>query len=144
MRFKMNIGDKIKVARKKVGMTQKALAEKVNVTTRCIQYYEGNIRRPQSTEIIIKLAAALNEDVSYFFSEQDLNLMRENEMFLDEAEIQYGKTGKAQARHLIESAQALFAGGDLAEEDKEAFFQAITELYFDSKKQSTNRTGQLK
>ena len=55
-------------------------------------------------------------------------------MFLGEAESKYGKSGKAQAKQIIENAQALFAGGELEEEDKEAFFRAITELYFDSKK----------
>ena len=64
----MTIGDKIKAARKKAGMTQKEVAELVGVTPRCIQYYEGNIRKPQSTEVLIKLAAALNEEVSYFLS----------------------------------------------------------------------------
>ena len=135
----MKIGAKIKAARKKAGMTQKELAQLVCVTPRCIQYYEGNIRKPQSTEIIIKLAAALNEDVGYFLSEKELELMRENELFLGEAEHRFGKTGKAQARSLIEGAQALFAGGELEEEDKEAFFQAITELYFDSKKISAGK-----
>lgn len=130
----MKIGDKIKESRKKAGLTQKELAERVNVTTRCIQYYEGNIRKPQTTEIIIKLAAALNVEVNYFLSERELEIMRENEMFLGEAESKYGKSGKAQAKQIIENAQALFAGGELEEEDKEAFFRAITELYFDSKK----------
>lgn len=130
----MKIGDKIKESRKKAGLTQKELAERVNVTTRCIQYYEGNIRKPQTTEIIIKLAAALNVEVNYFLSERELEIMRENEMFLGEAERKYGKSGKAQAKQIIENAQALFAGGELEEEDKEAFFRAITELYFDSKK----------
>ena len=130
----MKIGDKIKESRKKAGLTQKELAERVNVTTRCIQYYEGNIRKPQTTEIIIKLAAALNVEVNYFLSERELEIMRENEMFLGEAESKYGKSGKAQATQIIENAQALFAGGELEEEDKEAFFRAITELYFDSKK----------
>lgn len=135
----MKIGDKIKAARKKAGITQKELAEAVHVTQRCIQYYEGNIRKPQNTEIIIKLAAALNVDVNYFLSEKELELMRENELFIGEAESQFGKTGKAQAQNLIENAQALFAGGDLEEEDKEAFFQAITEIYFDSKKTNAKR-----
>lgn len=130
----MKIGDKIKESRKIAGLTQKELAERVNVTTRCIQYYEGNIRKPQTTEIIIKLAAALNVEVNYFLSERELEIMRENEMFLGEAESKYGKSGKAQAKQIIENAQALFAGGELEEEDKEAFFRAITELYFDSKK----------
>lgn len=129
----MKIGDKIKIARKKAGITQKELATRINVTTRCIQYYEANIRKPQSTEIIIKLAAALNEEVNYFLSERELEIMRENEMFIGEAESKFGRTGKQQANYIIESAQALFAGGELDDEDKEAFFRAITELYFDSK-----------
>ena len=135
----MEIGDKIRAARKRAGFTQKELAGKVEVTTRCIQYYESNIRKPQTTEMIIKLAAALGEDVNYFLSDRELEIMRENEMFLGEAESKYGKSGKAQAKQIIENAQALFAGGELAEEDKEAFFQAITELYFDSKKNNTKK-----
>ena len=135
----MEIGDKIRAARKRAGFTQKELAAKVGVTTRCIQYYESNIRKPQTTEMIIKLAAALGEDVNYFLSDRELEIMRENEMFLGEAESKYGKSGKAQAKQIIENAQALFAGGELAEEDKEAFFQAITELYFDSKKNNTKK-----
>lgn len=135
----MEIGDKIRAARKRAGFTQKELAAKVEVTTRCIQYYESNIRKPQTTEMIIKLAAALGEDVNYFLSDRELEIMRENEMFLGEAESKYGKSGKAQAKQIIENAQALFAGGELAEEDKEAFFQAITELYFDSKKNNTKK-----
>ena len=91
----MKIGDKIKAARKKAGMTQKELAEMIHVTPRCIQYYEGNIRKPQSTEIIIKLAAALNEEVHYFLSEKELELMRENELFLGEAEHKFGQTGES-------------------------------------------------
>lgn len=138
----VKIGDKIKEARKKANMTQKELALAIQVSPRCIQYYEGNIRKPQSTEILLKLAAALNEDVTYFLSEQELQLMRENELFLGEAESRFGKTGKAQAKHLIEDAQALFAGGDLEDEDKEAFFQAITELYFDSKKRRSAQNSE--
>lgn len=132
--FFVEIGDKIRTARKKAGITQKELAGLIHVTPRCIQYYEANIRKPQSTETIIKLAAALRVDVSYLLSDNELQLMRDNEMFLGEAEQKFGKTGKAQAKSIIESTQALFAGGELDEEDKEAFFQAITELYFDSKK----------
>lgn len=134
----MEIGDKIRLSRKKAGITQKELAERVGVTTRSIQYYEGNIRKPQTTEIIIKLAAALGQDVNYFLSDTEISIMRENEMFIGQAEDMYGKTGKAQAKQLVESAQALFAGGELAEDDKEAFFQAITELYFDSKKKNSS------
>ncbi len=135
----MEIGDKIRAARKRAGLTQKDLAAKINVTTRCIQYYESNIRKPQTTEMVIKLAAALNEEVNYFLSEHELAIMRENEMFLGEAESKFGKSGKAQARQIIENAQALFAGGDLEEEDKEAFFQAITEMYFESKKNNSKK-----
>jgi hypothetical protein len=37
---------------------------------------------------------------------------------------------------LISEIQALFAGGELGEEDKEAVFQAITEAYIDAKEKN--------
>ena len=135
----MKLGDKIKSARLASGLTQKSLADTIGVTSRCIQYYESGVRTPQSTEILIKLANALSVDVTYFMSERELTLMGENEMFVERAQAEYGASGKEQAQRLIEQAQALFAGGELADEDKEAFLQSISDIYFDSKRRERNK-----
>ncbi|MGI5971700.1 MAG: helix-turn-helix domain-containing protein [Oscillospiraceae bacterium] len=132
----MQFGDKIRAARQACGMTQKALAEKIGVTTRTIQLYEANSRQPKNAATIISLAHALNVGTDYFLSERELECIREQEAFLSEAADKYGNRGRAQARLILDQASALFAGGELSEEDKEAFFRTMTEIYFDAKEKA--------
>ena len=40
-------------------------------------------------------------------------------------------------QNLLLQTQAMFAGGDVPEEDKELFFQAVTEAYFANKKRAS-------
>lgn len=129
----MEFGDKIKAARQAAEMTQEALAEKVGVSRQTIFLYETNKRKPKNAAMIIALSRALDVNTDYFLTDDELQQIQEQEAFLDQAGKQYGNRGKAQARQLLDQTSALFAGGDLSEEDKEAFFQTITEIYFDAK-----------
>lgn len=54
----MEIGNRIKAARKEKKLTQKALAEKLNVSTITIQNYENGRRKP-NIEMINKIAEVL-------------------------------------------------------------------------------------
>lgn len=129
----IQFGDKIKAARKVRGMTQRELADAVGVTIRTIQLYETNDRQPKNATAIVKLARALHMDVNYFLSPEELAQVEEQERFMEEAEDKYGSRGRAQARMLLDQTSALFAGGELSDEDKEAFFRTMSEIYFDSK-----------
>lgn len=55
----LEIGTRIKEARNEKGLTQKALAEKLDVSTITIQNYENNRRKP-SLEMINKISEALD------------------------------------------------------------------------------------
>lgn len=55
----LEIGNRIKEARNEKGLTQKALAEKLDVSTITIQNYENNRRKP-SLEMINKISEALD------------------------------------------------------------------------------------
>lgn len=59
----MKIGNNIKLYRKKKGLTQKQLAEKIGTTDSAITRYESNSREP-SIEIITKIAKALNISIN--------------------------------------------------------------------------------
>ena len=61
-------------------------------------------------------------------------LISDEEFFVIEAQERYGAKSKNSAQKLIDSAQALFAGGDLSEEDRDEVFEAITEAYWKAKK----------
>ncbi len=129
----MEIGDKIKLSRRKSGITQKELAKRIGVTTRSIQYYEGNIRKPQSTEIIIKLAAALGEEINYFLSDNEISIMQANEMLIRHPDKNYSDSPKMRTKKLLEEARLLLGSNDFSEEDKDSFFRAFSEIYFESK-----------
>lgn len=61
---KLTIGNRIKVARKKLNLTQEALAEKVDITL----YYMGEIERGEKTpslDLFIRLVEVLDVSADY-------------------------------------------------------------------------------
>lgn len=69
----MNLGENIKRYRKNKKLTQKQLADKLQVSSITIQNYENNRREP-SLEMLNKLAAILGCTVSDFLEERILTL----------------------------------------------------------------------
>lgn len=57
----------LRKAREKIGLTQKDLAKKANITTRGYQNYEMGIRKP-SVDTAIKIAKVLGGTVEELFS----------------------------------------------------------------------------
>lgn len=122
----MTFGEKVREARGKLGLKQSELAEKLGVTTRVISTYETDKSRPRGIEQYKKLAIALEVNVNYLLSEE--------EEFIATAHNEYGARGAKQARELVEQMGAMFAGGELSEEDMDGVMRAMQELYWDAKK----------
>jgi len=61
-------------------------------------------------------------------------LIGSDSAFIHQAGEQYGYAGKKQAKDILNDINALFAGGELPEEDRDEFFRMVTEMYFDAKK----------
>lgn len=127
----MKLGDKIKHLRTKNNMTQPDLAKKLGVTVRTIAYYENNERQPKKS-IIMELCKLFHVTTDY--------LLSNDEAFLVEAEDKYGYRGKKKAEEFIQETNALFAGGELNEEDRDKVFKAITEIYWRSKEKNKKYT----
>ncbi len=132
----MALGERLRKARKAAGFTQAELAKRVGVTTRSIQFYEQGTREPKTSAVYVKLAQELGVSTSYFISENELVLAQEREEFLDRASEKFGSRGKAQAKLILDQTTALFAGGELAEQDLESFMKAMMDIYFHAKEQS--------
>ena len=128
----MNFGEKVANARKKKNLTQAELASAIGVSQRTIQNYENNVR-PRMLQTYYDLAEVLGIDVNY--------LLTADESFVLEAKEQFGYTGAAQAENLIANAGALFAGGDISEEEKEKVFAALQEVYFEAKYRNKEKYG---
>ena len=117
----MTFGEKVKKARKELGLTQTQLGEKIGVSRRTITSYEADAFPPRTRELYCKLAKALDVNVNYL-------LTQENEFILGAGE-QYGYRGRKGAQALAGELTGLFSGGDLAEEDMDELILAIQKAY---------------
>lgn len=72
----MNTGEKIKLARKNAGLTQKELGEKLEVSQAMIGQYENGLRKPK-IETLHKIAQVLNVPITDFVSNDTLQLSRD-------------------------------------------------------------------
>ncbi len=124
----MRFGEKVKAARKELGLTQRDLADQIGVSLRTVQNYEIFNRYPKQREIYAKLSLALKVPVNYLLSEE--------EEFLDEAARTYGSRGQQQAAELVAAVNGLFAGGQMAEEDMDEMMKAIQEAYWIAKEKN--------
>lgn len=128
----MNFGEKVQTLRKTRGFSQTELAKEVGVSLRTVRGWEVEGRFPKQHDLYRKIAEALDCDLTY--------LMTEETTFVTEAASQYGSRGARQAQQILEQAAAMFAGGDLSDEDKTAFMDELQMLYLDSKQRAKKFT----
>ena len=72
-------------------------------------------------------------------SETDSQSHIDQDMFILEAKENFGSKGAKEAQEVLGRVNSLFAGGELDEDAKDVFFQAIMSVYMDSKKNSTGK-----
>ena len=78
-----NYGKKVRTLRQNAGLTQAALAERLNVSASYLNLIE-NDRRPLTTDLLIKLAECFKLDLRYFSGDTDGNLVSDlTEVFGD-------------------------------------------------------------
>lgn len=128
----MTFGEKVKNLRKAKKMNQTQLADEIGVSLRTVRGWEVEGRFPKQHDLYKKLADALGCDVSYLMTDEDA--------FITEAAEQYGSRGAKQAQQILEQAAAMFAGGELSDEDTIAFMDEIQMLYLDSKRRAKKFT----
>ena len=135
----VTIGDKVRFLRKSRTMTLAALSRASGLSDRAIRYIENNERTP-GVDAVRKLAAALDVSTDYFMEEDLFMQELHKEEVLAQARDKYGSRGMAQARKVYESARALYAGGRLNEEERDAFRDLMMEMFFDSKEEAKKYT----
>lgn len=141
----MTFSDKVKRAREVVGMTQNELAAKTGVSQRTIASYEsgGAIARRSTTE---KLARALKVSVKYLTEENCTDPLDEIEKdgYVEQARELYGSSGVRDMDTLLRDNAALFAGGELSQDQKDAFFEAVMKAYLTCKEEAKEKYGRKK
>ena len=138
----MTFSDKIKRAREVAKLTQNELAQEVGVSQRTIASYEsgGAKARRSTTE---KLARALKVSVKYLSDDNCLDPLEdiEKDEYIDQARALYGAKGVRDMDELLRDNAALFAGGELSQEQKDAFFNAVMTAYVTCKEEASKKFG---
>ena len=117
----MTFGEKIKEARLAMNLSQTELAQMTGISERSLYTYEQLGTLPRKSNIR-KLA------------ETDSQSHIDQDMFILEAKENFGSKGAKEAQEVLGRVNSLFAGGELDEDAKDVFFQAIMSVYMDSKK----------
>ena len=117
--------DKLKALRTARGMKQDELAAELGVVRKTISDYENGRRYPKSTDTVTKLCGIFGVSGDFLMGNEDELVVLAGE--------RYGRAGSAKARKLINETAALFAGGELSEEDKELVFRAISEVFWETR-----------
>lgn len=137
-----SFSEKVKNARSEAGLTQSELAELVGVSARSIQAYELGAKNPRQSTML-QLAKALKVSYKYLSDEACDNPMEdiEKDGYIDRARKEYGASGARDINALLADNKALFAGGSISQEDKDAFFEAVVSAYFSCKAEAKIKFG---
>lgn len=134
--------EKVKDARCSLGLSRSQLSELIGVSVRSIASYEDGIKLPRQLTLI-KLAKALQVSVTFLSDDSCMDPMKdiEKDVYIEEARERYGSKGVMDVEHLLSANEALFAGGELSQDQKDQFFDAIMTAYVTCKEEARRKFG---
>lgn len=140
-----SFADKVKDARAELGLSQAQLSEQIGVSVRSVQLYEQGVKKPRQS-ITLKLAKALKVSVRFLTDDECENPLEdiEKDGYIEEARERYGASGARDMNALLEANAALFAGGELSQAEKDAFFEAVMKAYITCKEEAREKFGRKK
>ena len=114
--------ERLRLSRARVRLTQQELADKVGVGLRAIASYETGEMNPRA-KTLGKLANVLGVSLEYLACFEDTPKPKNDTM-------------KEDIENLLTQNKALFAGGHISQESKDAFFTAIMKAYLICKEEA--------
>ncbi len=122
----MKFSEKLRTVRQGAHMTQEELARRLGLAKRTVEGYESGAFYPRKREVYDMLSEIFSVDKNYFLTEDDAPR---------------GESGETAAAQVLETVRALYAGGDLRQEDKDALAQALMEAYWVAKRKTEAGNG---
>lgn len=133
---------KVKEEREALGWSQVNLADKIGVTVRSISSYETGSARPRGI-MARRLAALFSVSTDYLLNDEieDRSFGRDKAAVVEEARVRFGNEGAKEINNLLEKNLSLFAGGEISQKAKDAFFEAIMTAYVTCKEEARRKYG---
>ncbi|MDE6578947.1 MAG: helix-turn-helix domain-containing protein, partial [Ruminiclostridium sp.] len=106
-----------------------------------LAYEKGEKMPRQST--LLKLAKALKVSVRFLTCDECEDPLEdiEKDNYIEHARQRYGASGARDAETLLNENMALFAGGELSQDQKDAFFEAVMKAYITCKEAAREKFG---
>lgn len=134
--------EKVRQARAELGLTREDLGKAAGVSARTIFDYERGKKAPRQSNLL-KLARALHVS-SRFLSDDSCDdplAGIEKDGYIMDAGNRYGTGGSREVEALLNESIAYMAGGDIPQEDKDKFFEALMSAYVLSKETAKKKFG---
>lgn len=138
----MKFSEKLRAARIKARFSQVELAKRVGITERSLYNYEMNDRIPK-IDVVKRIADELGVTVDYLMAD-GTEQPTSQQFFLDNVREDFGSKSVREAQALLERTTAMFAGGELDQDAKDAFFESLTQAYFLAKNKAKEKYGKKK
>ncbi|OJV66753.1 MAG: transcriptional regulator [Clostridiales bacterium 38-18] len=137
-----SFSEKIREAREALKLNQQQLSDLVGVSKRSIAAYETTDTKPRGN-IAGKLASALQVSVDYLLNDDIIDPKHgiEKSPYVEETRERLGAKAAKEMDVLLEQNMALFAGGELDQEAKDAFFEAVMKAYITCKEDARKTFG---
>jgi transcriptional regulator with XRE-family HTH domain len=127
------LGERLKNLRAARGWTQDETARMLGISRRTLQKYEAGAVYPRHTSTYQKMGEVFGINPASLISDEDQEVM----FAIEKGGSRSGRDVQA----LITDVGALFAGGELSEEDKDKVLRAITDLYWHAKEKNRKYTS---
>ena len=129
----MEFSEKLRNIRTAKNLSQEELAEQTGISRRSIQNYESGRLLPKKRSAYAALAEALGIEEEVLLNRDIDFVLRANE--------QYGGDAMRQAMDLVADVKALWAGGEMEEEDMDEIMRALQEAYLEAKERKNSAHG---
>ena len=135
-----SFAEKVFDARNELDLSQTELGKQVGLSLRSILAYEKGEKIPRPATML-KLAKALNVSVKFLTDDNCENPLEDidKDGYIEAAREQYGAKGARDMESLLADNIAMFAGGEISNEDKDLFFEAIAKAYFTCKEEARTK-----
>ena len=134
--------DKLRELRSQQDLSQKQLATKAGISVRSIAGYERGEAAPQPTQLY-KLAKTLQVSTEYLKNDaiEDPSYGLDRMEYVEEMRQKSSLQDSLNLERMLEQNQALFAGGSISEDAKDAYFQALMKAYLECKEAAKETFG---
>ena len=134
--------EKVKEHRGLLGLTQKQLAERAGIGYRTVVTYESGERFPHAAQLY-KLAKALGVSTEFLKNDavDDPSYGIDRMEYIEQMRLEAGTGEALDLEAMLAQNQAMFAGGTISQEAKDAYFQAVMKAYVECKEAAKETYG---